>query len=111
MPPSSVRPQARASAWQSKDRHSRCPGRIVAHVATMYAVVARVGAAPETARKGHFMHLFPYVMQRLLLGAVAGLVLATAARAADPVFPVNSRLGLVAPAGFTPSTKFAGFEN
>jgi hypothetical protein len=77
----------------------------------MYAVAAREGAAPETARKGHFMHLFPYVMQRLLLGALAGLMLASAARAADPVFPVNSRLGLVAPAGFTPSTKFAGFEN
>ncbi len=33
------------------------------------------------------------------------------AHAADPVFPVNSRIGLVAPAGFTPSTKFSGFEN
>ena len=57
------------------------------------------------------MHLFPQVMQRVLLVALAGLVLVTAARAADPVFPVNSRIGLVAPAGFTPSNKFAGFEN
>jgi hypothetical protein len=28
------------------------------------------------------------------------------ARAADPVFPDTSRIGLVAPAGFTPSTRF-----
>jgi hypothetical protein len=57
------------------------------------------------------MHLFPQLMPRVLFAVLAGLVLATAARAADPVFPVNSRIGLVAPAGFTPSTKFAGFEN
>jgi hypothetical protein len=33
------------------------------------------------------------------------------ARAADPVFPLNSRIGLVPPPGFVPSTKFPGFEN
>ncbi len=33
------------------------------------------------------------------------------AYAADPVFPTASRIGLAAPAGFTPSTRFAGFEN
>jgi hypothetical protein len=33
------------------------------------------------------------------------------AHAADPVFPTASRIGLVAPAGFTPSNRFAGFEN
>ena len=32
---------------------------------------------------------------------------AAPALAADPVFPVNSRVGLVPPAGFTPSTKFS----
>ncbi|TMJ05129.1 MAG: hypothetical protein E6G97_04110 [Alphaproteobacteria bacterium] len=58
------------------------------------------------------MNLFPQILPRALLGALAGLILAAApARAADPVFPVNSRIGLVAPAGFTPSSRFSGFEN
>ena len=47
-----------------------------------------------------------------LLGALAAIVLAAApALAADPMFPLNSRIGLVPPAGFAPSTRFAGFEN
>lgn len=33
------------------------------------------------------------------------------AHAADPVFPSNSRIGLVPPPGFSPSMKFPGFEN
>jgi len=48
---------------------------------------------------------------RTLFAALAGLLLALPAFAADPVFPVNSRVGLVPPPGFTPSTKFPGFEN
>lgn len=45
-------------------------------------------------------------------GALAILAFASApAFAADPVFPVASRIGLVPPAGFTPTTKFIGFEN
>lgn len=39
------------------------------------------------------------------------LVATAPAYAADPVFPTASRIGLAAPAGFTPSTRFAGFEN
>lgn len=39
------------------------------------------------------------------------LLAAAPAHAADPVFPTASRIGLVAPSGFTPSTRFAGFEN
>jgi hypothetical protein len=51
-------------------------------------------------------------IRRSLLGALAALAVAAApALAADPAFPVNSRIGLVPPAGFTPSTKFIGFEN
>lgn len=50
-------------------------------------------------------------MRRIALGTLAGLMLAAPAHAADPVFPVNSRIGLVTPAGFTPSAKFPGFEN
>ena len=50
--------------------------------------------------------------QRLVFGALAGLLLTVApVRAAEPVFPVNSRVGLATPPGFTPSTKFSGFEN
>ena len=44
--------------------------------------------------------------------AVTGLALTVApALAADPVFPLASRVGLVPPAGFVPSNRFAGFEN
>jgi hypothetical protein len=39
------------------------------------------------------------------------LVVAAPAYAADPVFPTASRIGLVPPAGFTPSNRFSGFEN
>lgn len=48
----------------------------------------------------------------LLLGAgLLATTLAGTAIAAEPVFPLNSRLGLVPPAGFVASTKFPGFEN
>ena len=51
--------------------------------------------------------------RQILRPALIGLALtiAAAAHAADPVFPTASRIGLVAPAGFTPSNRFAGFEN
>ncbi|MEA2980660.1 MAG: hypothetical protein QOF09_2483, partial [Alphaproteobacteria bacterium] len=52
---------------------------------------------------------------RLLARAVSsGLVLAallTPAAAADAVFPVGSRLGLVPPPGLAPATGFLGFED
>ncbi|HMK78564.1 MAG TPA: hypothetical protein VK438_02895 [Xanthobacteraceae bacterium] len=53
---------------------------------------------------------------RTLFGAVFGALAALAfliapACAADPVFPVNSRIGLVPPPGFTAATRFVGFEN
>ena len=51
------------------------------------------------------------MLQRFALALLAALVFGTPARAADPVFPVNSRIGIVPPPGFTPSTKFMGFEN
>jgi hypothetical protein len=71
---------------------------------------------PETGlrrevKEGLLMHSLTRNLRRVLFGALAGLVLAAPARAADPVFPLNSRIGLVAPAGFTPSAKFPGFEN
>jgi len=58
--------------------------------------------------KGYFMH-----SRQILRHAVLALALAVAAPAyaADPVFPTASRIGLVPPAGFTPSKRFSGFEN
>src|SRR5258708_3538462 len=51
-------------------------------------------------------------LPRSLFGAFAVVVLAiTPALAANPIFPINSRVGLVPPAGFVPSAKFPGFEN
>lgn len=48
---------------------------------------------------------------RPILAVLATILLAVPAFAADPVFPVNSRVGLVPPTGFTPSPRFSGFEN
>jgi hypothetical protein len=53
--------------------------------------------------------MLPRQILRPALFALA-LVAAAPAHAADPVFPTASRIGLVAP-GFTPSTRFPGFEN
>ena len=56
--------------------------------------------------------MHPLPDRRRLLGALAAIMLTAApALAADPVFPLNSRIGLVPPPGFTPSTRFIGFEN
>lgn len=53
-----------------------------------------------------------HITRRTIFAALAVLALMAApARAADPVFPLNSRVGLVPPPGFTASTKFSGFEN
>ena len=53
-----------------------------------------------------------HAMRRTIFAALAIVTLTVApALAADPVFPVSSRIGLVPPAGFVPSTKFIGFEN
>jgi hypothetical protein len=54
----------------------------------------------------------PMRLPRSLFGAFAVIALAISpALAANPIFPVNSRVGLVPPAGFAPSVKFPGFEN
>src|ERR1044072_2058094 len=54
------------------------------------------------------MLLRQFVQPALLAFA---LTAAAPAHAADPVFPTASRIGIVAPSGLTPSTRFAGFEN
>jgi hypothetical protein len=43
--------------------------------------------------------------------ALACLVLVPAAQAADPIFPIGSRVGLVPPAGMVVSKGFTGFED
>jgi hypothetical protein len=55
------------------------------------------------------MHVRPDL--RAALFALTVLLFALPACAAEPVFPVNSRVGLAAPAGFKPSERFQGFEN
>ena len=47
----------------------------------------------------------------LVLCLVLFLVLAPAAQAADPIFPIGSRVGLVPPAGMVVSKGFLGFED
>src|SRR5215217_6942723 len=82
-------------------------GRIVAHVATLY-----VGPpARRVFAGGALMHSLSRTVRNTAFGLLAAFGLAAPAYAADPVFPVNSRIGLVTPAGFTPSNKFPGFEN
>jgi hypothetical protein len=51
------------------------------------------------------------VLAAALAGLVLCLVLAPAARAADPIFPTGSRVGLVPPAGMVVSKGFLGFED
>ena len=53
------------------------------------------------------------VMARLtaLFMLLAAATLVAPAQAQDVVYPINSRIGLVPPPGFAPSTRFPGFEN
>jgi hypothetical protein len=54
----------------------------------------------------------PHSRLRGTMFVLAALMLAAApALAAEPIFPLNSRIGMVPPPGFTASTKFPGFEN
>ena len=46
-----------------------------------------------------------------LLAVLASLAMAAPARAAEPVFPSASRIGLVPPSGLALSTRFPGFED
>src|SRR3954447_20955 len=69
---------------------------------------ARPGAAGRMLSKGFFMHSRQFLWHALVALA---LVAVAPAYAADPVFPTASRIGLVPPPVFTPSTRFSGFEN
>ncbi len=51
------------------------------------------------------------VLKAVAAGLVAAVVAAAPARAAEPIFPLNSRIGMTPPPGFVPATKFPGFEN
>ena len=46
-----------------------------------------------------------------MAAAIAVMAWAIPAQAAEPTFPVGSRIGLVPPAGMTPSSMFMGFED
>lgn len=50
-------------------------------------------------------------LRSMTFGALALALVSAPAFAADPVFPLNSHVGLVPPAGFTASARFGGFEN
>lgn len=53
-----------------------------------------------------------HILRHTTFGALAALTIAIGpAFAADPVFPTNSRVGMVPPVGFTPASRFVGFEN
>ena len=52
--------------------------------------------------------------RRAVIGAAMTLAMAVCAmpaQAADPIYPIGSRIGLVPPAGMVPSPNFEGFEN
>jgi hypothetical protein len=51
------------------------------------------------------------IVAAALASFVLGLILAPAAQAADPIFPIGSHIGLVPPAGMTVSKGFLGFED
>ena len=51
------------------------------------------------------------ILRLLAAGAVSVGAAACRAAAADAVFPIGSRLGLVPPAGLKPATSFPGFED
>src|ERR1044072_8983885 len=65
---------------------------------------------PLSWQSGTIMSLH-HAMRRTIFGALAIVTLTVApALAADPVFPLASRVGLVPPPGFLLSGRFAGFE-
>ena len=59
------------------------------------------------------MNLCPILAQalRLLVAGACSVALLMPAAAADAVFPISSRLGLVPPPGLKPATAFPGFED
>jgi hypothetical protein len=50
-------------------------------------------------------------LRSAIFGMLALMLIAIPALAQEPVFPRNSRIGIVPPPGFTVSTKFIGFES
>jgi hypothetical protein len=71
------------------------------------------GAANARNPQEPGMNSFQVLIRRSVLGALAATLLAAPAFGQEPVYPMNSRLGLVPPPGFVaaPPNKFPGFEN
>ena len=65
----------------------------------------------RSIRVGALRAVFAAVLPTVLAAVFALIVFAVPARAADPVFPTGSRLGLVPLAGMVPSHNFEGFED
>jgi hypothetical protein len=57
-------------------------------------------------RKNHLLRACAGLAAALMLA-----VLTMPAQAADPIYPTGSRVGLVPPAGMSPSKRFSGFED
>jgi hypothetical protein len=76
----------------------------------MAALPPHVGGMVESGDFWDFSRM-RHVVFSVVLAAFAMTLAAAPARAADPVFPPNSRVGLAPPPGFVTSTKFPGFEN
>jgi hypothetical protein len=95
------------------DREQRLTGRIVAHVATLYAGGGPKGVATRKSVRCQRVQTMSthHHLRSTIFGALALALAAVPAFAADPVFPVNSRVGLVPPAGFVPNARLSGFEN
>lgn len=64
-----------------------------------------------TSLPGIYAMSLHHNLRRMMFGAFALGLASTSAFAADALFPPNSHVGLVPPAGFTPSARFGGFEN
>jgi hypothetical protein len=75
----------------------------------MAALPPHVGGMADRRSRG--LSIMRHAVFAIALTAFVATLAGAPARAADPVFPTNSRIGLTPPPGFVASTRFPGFEN